>query len=121
MSQSHYWFSSESDYRLVTEWLVAEGAQPAGGSFHATELKEIVVTFPSLGEVVYWPEDIRLSAFPESSPRWRDAAIALIWMRENPGRKLVDADLSAVAKLCPPYQKPEGLWVGGELHFPGSK
>jgi hypothetical protein len=121
MSQSHYWFSTDNDYRLIVEWLDAEGAEPDGGSFAATQQKEIVLTFPSIGSIVHWPEEIRLSEYPESSQRWRDAVIARDWMQRNTGRKLVDVDQSAVAKLCPPYQKTEGLWVGGELHFPGSK
>ncbi len=121
MSQSHHWFSTEADYQLVISWLVSEGAVPAGGSFRAREQKEIVLTFPEAGDITFWPDSIDLSKYPESSPRWRAAVIALEWQKRNPGRKLVDADFSAAAKLCPPYLKPQGIWVGGELHFPGSK
>jgi len=121
MSQSHYWFSVASDYQMVINWLVNEGAVASGGSFRAHEQKEIVLLFPAVGAITYWPDSIRPSEYPESSPRWRDAVIAMEWQKRNPGKRLVDPDFSAVAQLRPPYQKPEGIWVGGELFFPGSK
>jgi hypothetical protein len=122
MSQSHYWFSTDTDYEAVIDWLQSEGAEPIGGSFRASGPKEIIVAFPNVGPIEYWPDEIHLADFPESSPRWRSAVLALNWQRENLGcGRLIDSDFSAVAQLCPPYRKTEGHWVGGELHFPTSK
>jgi hypothetical protein len=121
MAKAHYWFGTEKDNPLVLEWLKAAGAIPRNTSFEAvdyTKDKEIVLHFPAIGPIEYWPQTIHLSGYDGSTPRWKSAAIASIAQQEHPERRQVDADHSAIAGLALPYKKNELFWTTGECWFP---
>jgi hypothetical protein len=125
MAQSHTWFATGTDAKAIIEWLreagaVALGTQlPAGDS--PADGRELILHFPSIGPLEHWPDKIRLTDYPESSARWRQAVITSIHQRERPGVRQVDADSSAVGGLRMPELRDGQHWVSGCLWFPGSR
>jgi hypothetical protein len=123
MSKTHTWFATADDVALILNWLREAQAEVVGISpFPAkvpTDGRELVLHFPSIGPLEFWPEDIRLSDYPENSARWRQAV--LLRGREVSNRRQVDADRSAAAGLQLPELRDNKFWVAGCLWFPGSR
>jgi hypothetical protein len=123
MSQSHYWFATDADFKVITRWLADAGAEPAEGTFDALPTRadgRVLLRFPAIGGITFWPEVIDLSAYPAGSQRWKRALLAWEWMKDHPGRRMINSEFSAVATLCPPYKREGRFWTSGELHFKGS-
>jgi len=126
MSQSHSWFATVSDAKLIISWLgefgavQASGLQLAEGDFQA-DGREFILQFPSIGPLEFWPDEIRLSDYPEGSPRWRQAVIIKNNQQRSPSWRQVDADRSATAGLKLPELRDGQHWVSGCLWFPGSR
>ena len=115
MAQTHTWFATNTDAKLIVAWLRASGAVASGtqlpeGDFPA-DGRELICHFPSIGPLQFWPDKIQLSDYPESSTRWRQAVITTVRQRERPGIQQVDADRSAVAGLRMPELRD------GQHHF----
>ena len=81
--------------------------------------RELILHYPSIGPLEFWPDEIRLSDYPENSARWRQAV--LLRGRQDRNRREVDADRSAAAGLRLPELRDGTFWVCGCLWFPGSK
>jgi len=125
MAQTHTWFATNTDAKLIVAWLRASGAVASGtqlpeGDFPA-DGRELICHFPSIGPLQFWPDKIQLSDYPESSTRWRQAVITTVRQRERPGIQQVDADRSAVAGLRMPELRDGQHWVSGCVWFPGSR
>lgn len=125
MAQTHTWFATAADAKLIVSWLreagavgnnapLPEGDCPADG-------REFILHFPAIGPIEYWPAEIDLSNYPEGSTRWRHATIATIQQRSHPGVPQVDADRSAVAGLRLPELRDGQHWISGCVWFPGSR
>ncbi len=123
MTQTHTWFATADDLKLIFEWLREAQALVVGMSSIPEELptdgRELVLHFPSIGPLEFWPEDICLSDYPENSARWRKAV--LLRGRADSTRRQVDSDRSAAAGLRLPEFRDESFWVAGCLWFPGSR
>lgn len=125
MAQTHTWFATNLDAKLIVAWLrdagaVASGTQLPEGDWPA-DGREFILHFPSIGPIEFWPDEIRLSDYPESSKRWRQAVITAIHQRERPDVRQVDADRSAVVGLRVPELRDGQHWVSGCVWFPGSR
>jgi len=125
MAQTHTWFATATDTNLVLSWLrdvgaVGHGAQLPKDDCIADGL-EFILHFPSIGPIEFWPDEIRLSDYPESSTRWRQAVLTSVQQRERPGVRRVDADRSAAAGFRLPELRDGQHWVSGCLWFPGSR
>lgn len=122
MAQTHTWFATAEDLKLVLDWLREAQAEILGISPFPSELaadgRELILHFPSIGPLEFWPEEINLSDYPENSARWRQAV--LLRGREQSHQRQVDADRSAAAGLRLPELRDEKFWVSGCLWFPGS-
>jgi hypothetical protein len=123
MAQTHTWFATADDLKLILAWLREAQAEIVGVSSFPTELpadgRELVLHFPSIGPLEFWPDKIDPREYPENSRRWRQAV--LLRDREQPHRRQVDADRSAAAGLLLPELRDGRFWVSGCLWFPGSK
>lgn len=123
MAQTHTWFATADDLTLVLDWLREAQAEVVGVSPFPVALpcdgRELVLHFPSIGPLEFWPEDIRPSDYPENSRRWRQAV--LLSGRQDTHRRQVDADCSAAAGLHVPEFRDNAFWVAGGLWFPGSR
>src|SRR5262245_2372187 len=124
MAQTHTWFATVADAAMIIAWLRAAGAVASNAQLPECEFpadgREFILHFPSIGPLEYWPDEIRLSDYPESSARWRQAVITTFHQRERPGVRQVDADRSAAAGLRLPEFRDGQHWVSGCLWFPGS-
>ncbi len=124
MAQTHAWFATATDTKLIVDWLREAGAVGHGSQLPdrdcPTDGREIVLHFPAIGSVEFWPQEIRLSDYPENSARWRQAVITSAKQRERPGIRHLDADRSATAGLRLPEFRDDQFWVSGCLWFPGS-
>ncbi len=122
MAQSHTWFATSEDMSLILDWLRDAQGQIVGMSQFPAELpcdgREVVIHFPSLGPLEFWPDQIRLSDYPENSDRWRRAILAKDRQRTV---RQVDSDRSAAAGLRLPERRDGRFWVAGSLWFPGSR
>jgi hypothetical protein len=119
MAKSHKWFGTMADTGLVIDWLDAAGARLISGEPLCRDWdpdgNEIVLHFPRIGEVNFWPDRIRLTDLKENSPRWRRAVLAWMARREAPDARQVDVDCSAVAGLRLPEFRDSRYWVAGEV------
>jgi hypothetical protein len=125
MAQTHTWFGTGTDAKMVVAWLREAGAVASDAELSESDFptngREFILHFPSVGPLEYWPDQIRLSDYPESSARWRQAVITTVRQRECPGVRQVDADRSAVAGLRVPELRDGQHWVSGCVWFPGSR
>jgi hypothetical protein len=123
MAQTHTWFATADDLPLLLDWLREAQAEAVGMSTFPAELptdgRELILHFPSIGPLEFWPEYIRLSDYPENSARWRQAVI--LSGRTDSHVRQVDADRSAAAGLLLPEFRDNNFWVAGSLWFPGSR
>lgn len=125
MAQTHTWFATNTDAKLIVAWLRAAGAVVSGsqlpeGDFPA-DGREFILHFPSIGPMQFWPDKIQPEDYPESSPRWRQAVITTVHQQERPNVRQVDADHSAIAGLRLPELRDGQHWVSGCVWFPGSQ
>jgi hypothetical protein len=125
MAQTHTWFATIADAAMIVSWLREAGAVACNAQLPEGDIppdgREFVLHFPPIGPLEYWPDEIRLSDYPESSARWRQAVITTVQQRERPGVRQVDADRSAAAGLRLPELREGQHWVSGCVWFPGSR
>jgi hypothetical protein len=125
MAQTHTFFATAADTNLIVSWLRDAGAvglrTPLPQGDCPTDGSEFILHFPTIGPVEFWPDDIRLSDYPESSPRWRQAVITTVQQREHPGVRQLDSDRSALAGFRVPEFRDGQHWVSGCVWFPGSR
>jgi hypothetical protein len=121
VSKSHTWFATKNDAELVIAWLNDAGACQISGETLDAEWKpdgrEIVLHFPTIGPVEFWPAKIETPKDGDNSPRAKRAILAKIRQRENPGRPEIDADRSAVGGLKLPEFRDNLYWVAGHVWF----
>lgn len=125
MSKSHSWFGTQSDAELIIDWLQDAGARQLNGSLLARDWiadgQEWVLHFPSIGPVQYWPENITAPQIGDNSHAAKRAILASHRQRENPGRRQIDVDRSAVAGLKLPELRDDRYWVAGHTWFPTTR
>ena len=125
MAQRNTWFATSADAQLVVSWLRETGAvghdNPLPTADCPSDGREFILHFPSIGPIEFWPDEVRTSDYTEGSERWRQAVIIAHSQRELPGRRLLDADRSAVAGLRLPEFRDGQHWVSGCVWFPGSR
>lgn len=125
MAQTHTWFATSNDAKLIVSWLRDVGAIVPGAELpkddHPPDGREFILHLPAIGPVEYWPDDIRLSDYPESSARWRQAVLTKVRQQEHQGVRQIDTDRSAVAGLRLPELRDVQHWVSGCVWFPGSR
>jgi len=125
MAQRHTWFATSIDAEMVVAWLREAGAVASNTELPDNDIpadgREFILHFPTVGPLEYWPNEIRLSDYPASSARWRQAVITKVHQRERPGVRQVDADRSAAAGLRVPELRDGQHWVSGCVWFPGSR
>lgn len=123
MTKTHTWFATNADLKLILAWLREVDAQIIGMASIPGELpvdgRELVLHFPSIGPIEYWPADIRLSDYPANSARWRQAVLLRNFVDNTHFQ--VDADKSAAAGLRLPEFRDSSFWVTGCLWFPGAR
>jgi hypothetical protein len=125
MAQSHTWFATIADARLVLSWLDQAGAVSVAGGLSELDIaadgREFVLHFPAIGPLEFWPDQIEPSEFPEHSARWRQAILMRDRQSSSPGRRWIDADRSATAGIQMPEFRDNLYWVSGCVWFPGSR
>ena len=125
MAQRQTWFATNADAELIKSWLREAGAIGANDYSSdagiSTQSRELLLHFPQIGPIEYWPDEIRPSDYEEGTDRWRKAIIADNLKRQSPGCRLVDCDRSAVAGLRLPELRDGMFLVSGCLSFPGSR
>ena len=125
MAQSHTWFATETDTKQILSFLHDSGAVGYGAELPEgvclANGREYILHFPKIGPIEFWPDEIRLADYPESSARWRQAVITTARQRERPGVRQLDSDRSALAGFRLPEFRDERHWVSGCVWFPGSR
>ena len=90
MAKTHYWFGTDKDNALIIDWLTENGAIPIYTTFDALDYnsrQDILLHFPDIGPIELWPKKIKLSKYPENSPRWREALLIRADQKQNPHRR----------------------------------
>lgn len=125
MSKSHTWFATKDDADIIIAWLRDAGAEELNGKplygDWVPDGQEIVLHFPSIGPIEFWPHKINLPECGDNSPRAKRTILAMISQRQNPGRPEIDVDRSAVAGLKLPELRDGRYWIAGQVWFPTSK
>jgi hypothetical protein len=125
MAQSHTWFATDQDVKLILAWLQEAGALFVGSSIADIDRldtgRKYILHFPSIGPIEYWPDEIQLDNYRENSPEWRKAVLISHHIKESPNVRQVNADRSACAGFQLPEWRDEKFWVAGEVWFPGSR
>jgi hypothetical protein len=123
MSKTHNWFATSDDLKLILDWVRNSGATIVGVSAFPNEMPcdghEVVLHFPTIGPLEFWPDEVRLADYPENSRRWRQAVI--LRSQTDSKHRNVDADRSAAAGLRVPELRDNRFWVSGSMWFPGSR
>jgi hypothetical protein len=125
VSKSHTWFATKNDAELVIAWFRDAGARqisgdPLDGEWEPNG-RESGLHFPSIGPVEFWPSAIDIPVVGDNSPRAKRAILAMLSLRENPGRPEIDVDRSAVAGLRLPELRDGRYWIAGHVWFPTSR
>lgn len=67
MAQTHPWFATDSDVKLIVSWLQEAGAVAYGtGLLNENDYssgKENIFHFPNIGPMEFWPKQISLSDY----------------------------------------------------------
>jgi hypothetical protein len=124
MPRTHYWFATDVDTKSVIAWLRDNGAVPINGRFDEvdyTQAKELLLHFPDIGPVEFWPAGIDPTQYQRNSARRRSAIRAQVLQRNTPGASVIDWDKSATATFCCPFKRSGRFWTTSELHFTASK
>jgi hypothetical protein len=127
MAQTHTWFGTPADVRLIVSWLREAGAVGYGTDLPEGDCpadgREIILGFSSIGPIEFWPGGVCAADYPEGSLRWRQAVLTSIQQQQQqqPEVRLLDADRSAVAGLRFPELREGQHWVSGCVWFPGSR
>jgi hypothetical protein len=125
MSKSHTWFGTQADAELIITWLRDAGARQLDGRALAGEWvpdgRELAIHFPSIGPIVFWPDQIPVPECGDISRTAKRAILAMIAQKENAGRPEIDVDRSAVAGLRLPELRDGRYWVAGHIWFPTSR
>jgi hypothetical protein len=125
MSKSHTWFGTKNDGELIIARLRDAGARHLNGIPLKDEWiadgRELVLHFPSVGPVEFWPNETSLPESGDNSPRAKRAILASINQPENPVRPQIDVDQSAAAGLKLPEHRDGMYWVAGHVWFPTSR
>lgn len=125
MSKSHTWFGTKRDTDVIISWFREEGGRqhngdPLDGEWVA-DGREVLICFPAIGPVKYWPEDIHLPEIGDNSSKAKREILAKVHQREQPEMTQIDVDRSAVAGLKLPEFRDGRYWVAGHIWFPTIK
>jgi hypothetical protein len=120
MGKTLTFLATRADLPMITGWLEQYSPVVINGRFDELPYREgrtLIIHFPSIGPLNYWPDEIRITDYKENSSEWRQA-ILLLRRREEERKREIHANTSAVAGFDPPYQMDEGPWVTGDIWFP---
>lgn len=125
MSKSHTWFGTKEDAETIITWFREAGARLLNSpSLHrewVPEGQEIILHFPAIGPIEFWPEEIPLPERGDNSPRAKRVISEILSLRQDPGKPRIDVDRSAVAGLQLPELRDGRYWVSGHVWFPTAK
>ena len=88
MSQTHDFFATTNDLPIIHDWLREAGGVPydySGFDDVPVDGREIVVHFPAIGPIEFWPDNIKINDFEENSLTacWKKAKCPC-WPRKSP-------------------------------------
>jgi len=122
MATAHTFLATDEDLSLVLNWLKEAGAVPVIRNVDVTDFgatgHEIVLYFPTIGDLHFWENPIDVSRFAENSAGWLNALLTEFKHQEKPERRMVDPNRTPTAGLRLPVLRENHYWVSGEVWFP---